>query len=352
MSQEKEIFLFNNQYTKFMLDRPEIINISVIIVAYNRKMYVKQAVESVLNQTYDKNKYEIIVVKNFHDEDIDKFLIANKVNNIFSLNDEYGKQLSIGISNSNGDIICFLDDDDLFDENKLKRVYQIFNAYEIMYYRNSYKNIDENRNEVHNNELLNFEKPLYYKNSFNTPLNIISRIVNMSGTCIKKSFISKYLDPLSKLYITPDRFINELPYIEDIGSFYDSEKLSLYRVHESSSHTKIKDKNAFINKQLLVTERAIKDHKFLLEFEKNTKMELLMKYYLLILLNHLYLIKKGAKRPKFKEYLYLLRYANKFELRFDYIEIIMGLLGFFGYKFRFWCIYNFNNLLNKRSHIH
>ena len=117
MSQEKEIFLFNNQYTKFMLDRPEIINISVIIVAYNRKMYVKQAVESVLNQTYDKNKYEIIVVKNFHDEDIDKFLIANKVNNIFSLNDEYGKQLSIGISNSNGDIICFLDDDDLFDEN-------------------------------------------------------------------------------------------------------------------------------------------------------------------------------------------------------------------------------------------
>ena len=58
-----------------MLDRPEIINISVIIVAYNRKMYVKQAVESALNQTYDKNKYEIIVVKNFNDEDIDDNVI-------------------------------------------------------------------------------------------------------------------------------------------------------------------------------------------------------------------------------------------------------------------------------------
>lgn len=335
-----------------MVERVETLSISVIIVAYNRKTYIKQAVESVLNQTYDKNKYEILVVKNFHDEDIDKFLIANKVNNIFSLNDEYGKKLNTGISNSNNDIICFLDDDDLFDKDRLERVNQIFNTYKIMYYRNSLKNIDEYGNEVHYNKFIEFETPLYYKHSFDTPLNIISRMVNLSGTCIKKSFISKYLDPLSKLYITADRFINELPYIEDIGSFYDSEKLSLYRVHQSATHVETKDKNAFINNQLLVTERAIKDHKFLLEFEKNTKMELLMKYYLLMLLNHLYLIKKGAKRPKLKEYRYLLRYANKFELRFDYVEIIMGLLGFFGYKFRFWCIYNFNNLLNKRNHVH
>ncbi|WMT55539.1 MULTISPECIES: glycosyltransferase family 2 protein [unclassified Acidiplasma] len=111
-----------------MVEGVKTLSISVIIVAYNRKMYVKQAVESVLNQTYDKNKYEIIVVKNFHDEDIDKFLIANKVNNIFSLNEEYGKKLSTGISNSNGDIICFLEDDDLFDKYRLERVNQIFNT--------------------------------------------------------------------------------------------------------------------------------------------------------------------------------------------------------------------------------
>lgn len=334
-----------------MLYRSEFPSISVIIVAYNRKIYIKQAVESVLNQIYDKNKYEIIVVKNFKDEEIDNFLITNKVMNIFSLDERYGKQLSIAISNSNGDIICFLDDDDLFDKNKLRRVNEIFSTYEIIYYRNSYTNIDENGNEVHNNELLNFEKPLYYKNSFNTPLNIISRIVNMSGTCVKKSFISKYLDPLSKLYITPDRFINELPYIESIGSFYDAEKLSLYRVHESSSHVHTKDKNALINKQLLVTQRAIRDHEFLLKFEKNTKMEFLMKYYLLILLNHLYLIKKEAERPVLNEYLYLLRHANKFKLRFDYIEIIIGFFGFFGYRFRFIWMYSFNNFLNNRSGI-
>ena len=326
------------------------INISVIIVAYNRKQYVKHAVQSVLNQTYEKDKYEIIVVKNFKDEEIDDFLTSNEVNNIFSIADEYGKQLSVGISESKGDIICFLDDDDLFDENKLTRVNEIFSKYDISYYRNSYKNIDEYGDEVHNNELFNFEKPLYYKNSFDTPLTIISRIVNMSGTCIKKSLISKYLDILSKLYITPDRFINELPYIENVGSFYDSEKLSFYRVHESSSHVSAGDINAFINKQLLVTGRAIQDHQILLEFEKNTKMEHLMKYYLLILLNHLYLIKKGAERPKFKDYRYLIKYANRFKLRFDYIEITMGLFGFIGYRFRFGCLYRFNNFLNKRIH--
>lgn len=326
------------------------INISVIIVAYNRKQYVKHAVQSVLNQTYDKDKYEIIVVKNFKDEEIDDFLTSNEVNNIFSIADEYGKKLSAGISESKGDIICFLDDDDLFDKDRLNHIYEIFNSYKISYYRNSYKNINEKGEEVQSRIILNFQKPLYYEYSFDIPMTILSRTVNLSGTCITKSLINKYLSVLSKLYITPDRFINEIPYIENVGSFYDSKKLTLYRIHESATHGQYKDKYTFIDKQLLITQMAIKDHKILLEFEKNTKMEHLMKYYLLILLNHLYLIKKGAERPKFKDYRYLIKYANRFKLRFDYIEITMGLFGFLGYRFRFGCLYRFNNFLNKRIH--
>lgn len=329
-----------------MSSRSENLIISVIIVAYKRKTYIKKAVESVLNQTYSRKNFEIIVVKNFKDEDIDNFLIAKGIKNIFSSDEGFGKKLSIGIMESNGEIICFLEDDDLYDKNKLKRVNEIFKKYEISYYRNSYNTINENGNEMQNNTILNFEKPLYYKNSFNTPLSIISRTINLSGTCIKKLFINKYLVALSKLYITADRFINELPYIEDIESFYDSKKLSSFRIHESATHSKTKDKDVFIDKQLLITKRAIEDHKFLLEFERNTKMEPLMKYYFLTLLNHLYLLEKGAKRPQFNEYLYLLKYANKFKLRFDYIEIVVGFLGFYGFKIRFRCIYIFYRFIN------
>ena len=40
-------------------------NISVIICAFNRRNYINYAINSVLNQTIDPSKYELIVVSNF-----------------------------------------------------------------------------------------------------------------------------------------------------------------------------------------------------------------------------------------------------------------------------------------------
>jgi len=48
--------------------------ISVIITAYDRKKYLLGAVQSALNQTLPKDLYEVIVIKNFRDETIDRQL--------------------------------------------------------------------------------------------------------------------------------------------------------------------------------------------------------------------------------------------------------------------------------------
>ncbi|MEM3811936.1 MAG: glycosyltransferase [Thermoplasmata archaeon] len=56
--------------------------ISVIITAYNRKEYLLDAIKSVINQTLNRGFYEIIVVKNFHDKDIDNYITENKVKEI------------------------------------------------------------------------------------------------------------------------------------------------------------------------------------------------------------------------------------------------------------------------------
>jgi glycosyltransferase involved in cell wall biosynthesis len=53
--------------------------ISVIIIAYNRKIFLKDAIKSVLNQSLDRNLYEIIIVKNFNDKDIDDFIDPNGI---------------------------------------------------------------------------------------------------------------------------------------------------------------------------------------------------------------------------------------------------------------------------------
>jgi glycosyltransferase involved in cell wall biosynthesis len=56
--------------------------ISVIITAHNRRGFLLEVVNSALNQTLPEDEYEIIVVKNFEDERIDKFLEEHSVRNI------------------------------------------------------------------------------------------------------------------------------------------------------------------------------------------------------------------------------------------------------------------------------
>ena len=51
--------------------------ISVIITAYNRRDYLIDAMNSVLSQTLKKERYEVIVVKNFYDKELDEFIYKN-----------------------------------------------------------------------------------------------------------------------------------------------------------------------------------------------------------------------------------------------------------------------------------
>ncbi|WP_048051887.1 glycosyltransferase family A protein [Saccharolobus islandicus] len=51
-----------------------MVDLTILIIARNRKSFLLDAVSSCLNQTVSKKRYEIIVVKNFTDEYIDRKL--------------------------------------------------------------------------------------------------------------------------------------------------------------------------------------------------------------------------------------------------------------------------------------
>ena len=126
------------------METDELPYISVIITAYDRKEFLLNAIKSALNQTLDKKYYEIIVIKNFRDENIDDFINENKIKHIL-MDGTMGKFLCSGIDASRGEIICFLDDDDLFFENKLEIVYKEFKKdMNIVYYHNFGVSINRN----------------------------------------------------------------------------------------------------------------------------------------------------------------------------------------------------------------
>ena len=98
--------------------------ISVITTSYNRKEFILDAVNSVSNQLLERSKYGIIVVKNYLDNTIDKFLKEHNIIDIYTDDIPIGKMIVYGTNKSSAEVLCFLDDD-LFLPNKLETIYSV-----------------------------------------------------------------------------------------------------------------------------------------------------------------------------------------------------------------------------------
>ena len=202
--------------------------ISVIITAYNRKKYLLSAIKSVINQTLNRRYYEVIVIKNYNDETIDNFINANNIKNI-SMDDTVGEFLYSGVVNSAGNIISFLDDDDLFYHNKLEIIFNKFKGNDIAYYHNDHITIDETGENL----------------SIQVSDNII---FNLSSISIIKDAIN--YNNLRKIVTCPDDYM----YLSALDSkkkiIKGKEKLTYYRLHSSTSTYIVSNINEFKKSKL------------------------------------------------------------------------------------------------------
>src|SRR3989304_9214118 len=105
-----------------------IPKISVIVLTKNSQKYIRQCIESILNQTYPD--FEVIVVDAGSKDETISILdgYKNKTNLPFRIegvppNTSIGKARQIGLEISNGEIIAFIDSDvELPHENWLKNM--------------------------------------------------------------------------------------------------------------------------------------------------------------------------------------------------------------------------------------
>lgn len=182
--------------------------ISVILTAYNRKEFLGDALNSLNNQTI--KDFEVILITNF-DYDLGKFKM--KIKHIIS-DGNIGKFLCIGISNSSGDIIVFMDDDDLFLNNKLESVNNLFKNNKISYFHNQPIFIKGNTK---------------YKRKFKPP------DFNMSCISIRKSVINNYIEYLKELNAAPDTFFYSISLCSGLTVVNKRVFLTMYRIHGNNS---------------------------------------------------------------------------------------------------------------------
>jgi glycosyltransferase involved in cell wall biosynthesis len=102
--------------------------VSVIIIAHDRKEYLREAVQSVLAQDLERSKIELIVVKNFRDDSLDSFLKESGAENLVCESIPAARKLEEGFRRSRAPIICILEDDDMFEPNRLRVILNEFSA--------------------------------------------------------------------------------------------------------------------------------------------------------------------------------------------------------------------------------
>lgn len=104
---------------------------SVIIPTYNRGYIIQNAIESVLSQTY--TNYELIVIDDGSTDNtkevLNQYGASSRVKYYYKKNEGVSAARNYGIRRATGDIVSFLDSDDLWKENKLAVVAEYFTRF-------------------------------------------------------------------------------------------------------------------------------------------------------------------------------------------------------------------------------
>ncbi len=253
------------------LDKKPIINeqtkVSVIIPCYNHGRYLKQAIESVYNQTF-KN-VEIIVV-NDGSTDNTKAVCKNfpHVRCINTNRLGLSGARNMGIKYSTGDFLIFLDADDFLYPNALEINLNCFSKNEkSVFVSGAHDKIDNNGN------LLPVAKAIE-KVGYNYESLLQGNYIAMEGAVMyrKELFYSFFFDP--QLNACEDYDIN-LRIKRYFPSLTHTEKIAAYRIHDHMSA----DKNLMLNNAMTVQRRQENVLRNPDEFEAYNKGLLNWQYY-------------------------------------------------------------------------
>ncbi|MDT7867512.1 MAG: glycosyltransferase [Acidianus sp.] len=228
------------------MDQPYI---SVIVTAYNRRRYLPFALRSLEAQTLPKDRFEVIVVKNFEDKESDNITSRNGWKEVYNDDLYQGRMVLAGLEESRGEVITFLDDDDMYVNNRLEEVYKAFTAYNrLTYFHNSQTIIDDNgdvlerpprsKNLVGGSPIvidvdkLQMLAKKYVMSTVDITLKVRAGAdVNGSSMAVRRPVLESHVQLLKRLPIGIDNFA----FVSSLRAgglmYFTDERLTLLRVH-------------------------------------------------------------------------------------------------------------------------
>ena len=238
--------------------------ISIVIPTYNRSEKLKRALESIIAQTF--SNWEVIIVDNSSTDDTDEMLdgFKNYPIRVFKIrnNGIIAASRNLGIRESVGEWIAFLDSDDWWHCNKLEIVVDNFSSRNDLYYHDL--------QVIKNHSMLPFYKKTINSCQVKTPIydNLIKfgNVIGNSSVVVRKSLIIK-INGLSEnpnlvasedydCWLRLSTITDNFKYIPEVLGFYEINKVNTTNAQLSLINLKsIKD--IYLNSFLLKHEIKI-----------------------------------------------------------------------------------------------
>lgn len=265
---------YNPSQKKTLINKTEVEElplVSILIPAYNQTHFLKEALESAINQTY--SNIEIIIGDDSTTNDVEKFIdpYLKDYKNIKYFKN-HGNKMDYGISNANtllekcnGEFVNYLFHDDIFHPTKIERMMNCF-------FQNPTISL-----------VTSARQPIDEKGNFLTPTGAFIRLFE-SDTIISGQDLSMIvIKNLSNFIGEPSSVLFKRKYIEEYGTYnevqfwsiadiaiwftllqygdavYISDTLSYFRVHENqNSNSHLNLQKGLIDWNLLIHQSFVK----------------------------------------------------------------------------------------------
>lgn len=228
-----------------MNEKPKV---SVVLPFHNRINWVKNAVDSVLNQSY--NNFELILIDDGSIDDVKELLIIadERIRYYHQSNKGVSAARNKGIYLARGEFIAFLDSDDLFMPKKIEEQLKCFDEYpDVKLCHTSYLHINEHgeiKQEINTSDMTGDVFPtILYRNQIATPTVMVRKDI-LNDTSLFLETISNGEDTLLWSEIAEKYPITGI-----------NKCLSKVRVHRSSA--------SISTKSLLIGNKNILRHLYL-----------------------------------------------------------------------------------------
>jgi len=216
---------------------PNLPLVSVVISSYNYQHHIASAIDSVLKQSYQP--IEIIVVDDGSVDNSPQIIkgYGEKVIPILKINGGQSSALNAGFLASCGEIVCFLDSDDFYAADKIKKIVEVFLAHpEIGWCFHPLRYI----NEI--DEFIAIYPPP--PDNCHLEVEFRNQVINnakrppwgppTSGLCFRRSLLAEILPIPESLTHSMDGYLRNAS-VSLVKGFFFNEPLSIMRIHGSNA---------------------------------------------------------------------------------------------------------------------